>query len=261
MKKFIYFLTAALMLAGAAESMAQDVVYRQYRTPHPHHHQHYVSPAEGLGLHFGFAHSFYRKANKFSESVDSDRAKNGFHVGLTKDFTLIPYSLYIQTGLDYVFQAVTPDVPDFNKIDIIAKEQDHIMNIPVQLKYEYPLFPTVSLFAQVGPTVSFGLASNLRYRAQIDNDYHTVTYNYFNRKIKASNGAGAMKEYIESTAPEAKFRRFDMYLGGAVGAKFFEILEVSFGYDWGVVNQYKGEPGDIFRMRRQQFYLTAAVRF
>ena len=261
MKKFIYFLTAALMLAGAAESMAKDVVYRQYRTPHPHHHQHYVSPAEGLGLHFGFAHSFYRISDKFSESVDSDRAKNGFHVGLTKDFTLIPYSLYIQTGLDYVFQAVTPDVPDFNKIDIIAKEQDHRMNIPVQLKYEYPLFPTVSLFAQVGPTVSFGLASNLKYRARTDDGNLSVTYNYFNRKIKTTGEAGAMKEYIESQAPGAKFRRFDMYLGGAVGAKFFEILEVSFGYDWGVVNQYKGDLSDEFKMRRQQFYLTAAVRF
>lgn len=261
MKKFIYFLTAALMLAGAAESMAQDVVYRQYRTPHPHHHQHYVSPAEGLGLHFGFAHSFYRISDKFSESVDSDRAKNGFHVGLTKDFTLIPYSLYIQTGLDYVFQAVTPDVPDFNSIDIIAREQDHRMNIPVQLKYEYPLFPTVSLFAQVGPTVSFGLASNLKYRARTDNGNLSVTYNYFNRKTKTTGEAGAMKEYIESTAPDAKFRRLDMYLGGAVGAKFFEILEVSFGYDWGVVNQYKGALSDEFKMRRQQFYLTAAVRF
>ena len=70
-----------------------------------------------------------------------------------------------------------------------------------------------------------------------------------------------MKEFIQTQTPDAKYRRIDAMVGGAVGAKFFEILEVSFGYDWGVVNQYRGVMSKDYKMRRQQLYVTVGVRF
>lgn len=255
MKKLVYIFTAALLLAGASVANAQGY------NPHPHPH-HYESTAEGLGLHFGFAHSFYRISDKFTESVEPMGAKNGFHVGLTKDFTLIPYALYINSGLDYVYQMYNPDVDYVGSLKVIAKGQDHRLNIPLKLKYEYPVTPAISAFAQVGPTVSFGLASNLKYRARTESGASAgVRYNYFSGKVKATGEAAPLKEFIETQVPDAKYRRFDAMLGGAVGAMFYDVLEVSFGYDWGLVNQYRGALARDYKMRRQQFYVTLGVRF
>lgn len=252
MKKILIFLAAALMFAAAADAQGR------YHGPH---HGHYVSSAEGLGLHFGYVHSFYRISDKFTEDVDSSEGKNGFHVGMTKDFTLIPYALYVQGGLDYVYQMATPDVTKIGSIKLLAKSQEHRLNIPIKLKYEYPITPMISAFAQVGPTFSFGLASNLKYRARTDNGNAYVSYNYYSGKMKTGGDSGFMEGIVESQSPDAKYRRFDTYLGGAVGAKFFEVLEASIGYDWGVVNQYRGALGDEYKMRRQQLYVTLAVRF
>ncbi|MBO5107836.1 MAG: PorT family protein [Bacteroidales bacterium] len=252
MKKILIIIAAALLSAAASDAQGR------YHGPH---HDHYVSPAEGLGLHFGYVHSFNRISDKYSDDVDSSDGKNGFHVGMTKDFTLIPYALYIQSGLDYVYQMRTPDVTKIGSLKILAKDQEHRINIPLKLKYEYPVTPMISAFAQVGPTFSFGLASGLRYRARTENGNAYVSYNYYTGKLKTGGDAGFMEEIVNSQSPEAKYRRFDALLGGAVGAKFFDILEASIGYDWGLVNQYRGNLGKDFAMRRQQLYVTLAVRF
>lgn len=255
MKKLIYIFSALLLLAGASAANAQGY----HRHPRPHH---YESAAEGLGLHFGYAHSFYRVSDKFTDNVEPMGAKDGFHVGLTKDFTLIPYALYINTGLDYVYQMDNPDVDYIGPLKVIAKSKDHRLNIPLQLKYEYPVTPVISAFAQVGPTVSFGLASNLKYRARTESGASAgVRYNYFSGKVKTTGEAAQLKEFIETQTPDAKYRRFDAMLGGAIGAKFYDVLEVSFGYDWGLVNQYRGVLAKDFKMRRQQLYVTVGVRF
>ena len=253
MKKFIYIFAAFLMIAGSSAANAQGY----HHLPHSHR---YESVAEGLGLHFGFTHSFNRELDKFSEDVEREGARNGFHFGLTKDFTLIPYTLYINSGLDYVYQAKTPEVNELPLV--IAKSQDHRMNIPIKLKYEYPVTPAISAFAQVGPTVSFGLASNLRYRMRTEGGASAgVRYSYYSGKFKSTGEAGPLKAVMETQVPDAKHRRFDAMFGGAVGAKLYDIIEVSFGYDWGIVNQNRGVVAKDYKMTRQQLYVTVGVRF
>lgn len=255
MKKMIYLAVAALLLAGAADAMAQG----HYRGSHRHHYEH---PMEGFGIHFGYVHSFNRTMDRYTEEKETASKKNGFNFGLTKDFTLIPMTLYIQTGLDYVYQVNKPDVNRIASIETIAKAQDHRLDIPVKLKYKHPVTPSINVFAQVGPTISFGLASRLKYRARIEDGVTaTAQYNYFNGKIKTTGDAAFLEEYMQVQNAGAKYRAFDTFVGGAVGAEFFDILEASIGYDWGLVNQYKGDIAQDWRMRRQQFYLTVAVRF
>ena len=48
---------------------------------------------------------------------------------------------------------------------------------------------------------------------------------------------------------------------GSVGIRFLEIMEAQIGYDWGLVNKYKGETLDDLRMRRQQLYISVGLRF
>lgn len=98
MKKFIYIFSALLLLAGTSAANAQGY----HRHPHPHH---YESAAEGLGLHFGYAHSFYRVSDKFTDNVEPTGAKDGFHVGLTKDFTLILF-ISIPDLIMYIFRTI-----------------------------------------------------------------------------------------------------------------------------------------------------------
>ena len=66
---------------------------------------------------------------------------------------------------------------------------------------------------------------------------------------------------IESQFPETRYRRADVQLGASAGVRFFEILEAQIGYDWGLVNKYKGETLDDLKMRRQQFYISVGLRF
>lgn len=254
MKKYFYLLAAALMLAASSVAYAQG----------PHHHPHYayVPTAEGLGLHFGYVHSFYRVTDKFTDSVDNTEGKNGFHVGLTKDATLIPYSLYFHTGVDYVYQMANPDINKIGSLKVIAKGQDHRLDIPFQLKYLYPVTPGITAFAMVGPTLSLGMASNLKYRARYDGGSSAgVSYNYYTGKVKTTGEADVLREVLETQIPAAKYRRADLYVGGVVGAQLFDVIELSLGYDWGVVNQYRGTISEDFKMRRQQLYVTLGVRF
>ena len=52
-----------------------------------------------------------------------------------------------------------------------------------------------------------------------------------------------------------------MQLGASAGVRFMEVFEAQIGYDWGVVNKYKGETLDDLKMRRQQFYISLGIRF
>lgn len=253
MKRIFIFIAAALMLASTADAQGR------YRSSG--RHDGFVSSAEGLGLHFGYVHSFHREFNKFTEDVSSTNGRNGFHVGATKDLMLIPHSLYLQSGLDYVYQMTNPDVAKVGSLKIIAKDQEHRLNVPLKLKYVYPITSEISAFAMVGPTFSFGLAADMKFRAKTENGNASVSYNYYSGNVKTAGEAGFLEEMLATQTPDGRFRRFDTYVGGVVGARFFDILEAYVGYDWGLVNQYKGEAREEFKIRRQQLYVTVAVRF
>lgn len=246
----------ALVLGGATDVMAQSRYVRPYGF---HRHE---SVFEGLGMHFGYVHSSSRVRDLYMNEVDKVGGMNGFDVGLTMDFTLIPEALYLQSGLDYVYQMDKPETQDVGFVKLTGKNQDHYLDIPVQLKYAHPLNSKVGIFAQVGPVLSFGMSSKMRYRARLEDGSNAqVVYNYYTGKIKTQGMSGSVEQIVNSQIPDSKFRRFDMRLGGAVGARFFDVLEASIGYQWGVVNKYRGDVAKEYKMRRQQLYVTVGVRF
>lgn len=246
----------ALVLGGATDVMAQSRYVR------PHSLNRYRSSFEGLGMHFGFVHSSNRLKDLYLNEVDKGNGMNGFDVGLTMDFTLIPNALYLQSGLDYVYQMDKPEAHDVGFVKLTGKNQDHYLDIPVHLKYAYPINNKVGVFAQVGPSFSFGLSSKMTYRARLEDGSNAqVIYNYYNGKIKTHGFSDSVEQIVNSQIPDSKFRRFDMRVGGAVGARFFDVLEASIGYQWGVVNKYRGDVAKEYKLRRQQLYVTVGVRF
>lgn len=257
MKKILFAVLVALVMGVTADLMAQP---RYGRGPYgPHHHG---SVFEGLGMHFGFAHSTSRVKDIYLNEVDKVGGMNGFDVGLIMDFTLIPEALYLQSGLDYVYQMDKPETHDAGFVKLTGKNQDHYLDIPVQLKYAHPVTPKMGIFAQVGPVFSFGLSSKMMYRARLESGSNAqVIYNYYNGKVKTEGMSASLEQIVDNQIPDSKYRRLDMRLGGAVGARFFDVLEASVGYQWGVVNKYRGAIAKDYKMHRQQLYLTVGVRF
>lgn len=264
MKKIVIAVVAALALVAASDASAQSVGRKKPK--YPHQHENVFAP----GIHFGYVHSGYSVRDIYSGVVDRGvKRMDGVNLGLTMDFTLIPHTLYFHSGLDYVYQMNNPEKEnnkDFAGLlgfkNVSGKNKDHNLDIPIQLKYKYDITPSVGVFAQLGPTLSFGMSSKMVYRGRTeDGDNVLLTYNYYTGKLKTKGTPGVLEDVVNGILPESRFKSMDVRLGGAVGATLFEIFEASVGYQQGLVNKFKGEIAKEDKMRRGMFYLTVGVRF
>ena len=253
---------AALMLVASAAASAQGHMHRPNMRPqHP--------AVKGFGLEFGYVHSSYRTRDWETEESTRSGGLDGFVLGVTKDFMLVPRTLYFQTGLNYLYQNDHRKDDSRNRPALVTRmvgdRTEHYLDIPVKLKYTYPLTYNIGLAADVGPTMLFGLSSKMDYKAKTSLGTASVSYNYYNAKTKVSDGVETIDfgswMAANGMLPEGKLRRFDVMLGASLGADFFEILEVRIGYDWGLVNRYRGDVSDDLKMKRGQFTLSAGVRF
>jgi len=264
MKHRIILAFAAMLLLASFDASAQVERHRPSLRPH--------SPAaRGFGIDFGYVHSTYRTTDWASDEVENSAGLDGFTLGLTKDFTLVPFALYFQTGLEYYYQNDANDenvrVPASDLVArVVGDRTEHFLGIPVTLKYTYPITHNIGLAVEAGPTLLFGLSSKMKYRTRISSDLtSTATYNAYKGQFKGSDVSELfdVEDWMKSSGmlPESKIRRFDVLVGASLGADFFEILEVRLGYEWGLINRYKGDVARDLKMRRGQFVLTAAVRF
>lgn len=254
MKRFITAIIALAMLAGATGASAQGYYHRPYRDVN--------SAADGLGITFGYVHSAYRLSDWATDEVETSDGLDGFNLGITKDLALIDHALYVQTGLVYTYQNDSRNISEAG-IRVVGDWNENFLSIPVKIKYEVPVMRNLDIFVMGGPTVVAGLSSSMKYRARINDSVNAaISYNFFNGKVRTNDG---MPDYIESLIesqfPETRYRRADVLLGASAGVRFLEILEAQIGYDWGVVNKFRGETLDDLKMRRQQFYISVGIRF
>lgn len=245
MKRFLTTILASVVLAGLSDAYAQN-----------------YNLSEGLGLSFGYVHSAYRISDWATDEVETADGLDGFKIGLTKDFPIIDRALFLQTGLQYTYQNDSKNESE-SGIRIIGDWNEHYLDIPLKVKYEIPVTQDLGIFVMGGPTFVAGLSSTMKFRARIDDSVNAaISYNLYSGKVRTNDG---MPDFIESGLeamfPEARYRRADVQLGGSVGVRFMDILEAQIGYDWGLVNKYKGETLDDLAMRRQQFYISVGLRF
>ena len=263
MKHRIAIAVAALMMIASYGLSAQN---------HMHHRPSFrpQNPAvQGFGLNFGYVHSSYKTTEWATDEKERSAGLDGFVIGVTKDFMLVPRTLYFQAGVNYIYQN------DHKKDDpktrpalvtrMVGDWTEHYLDIPVKIKYTYPLTYNIGLAAEFGPSFLMGLSSKMEYHAKTSLGTASASYNYYNAKSKVASGSETIDVGSWMAAngmlPEGKIRRFDVLLGASVGADFFDVLEVRLGYDWGLVNRYKGEVANDFNMKRGQFTLIAGVRF
>ena len=94
---------------------------------------------------------------------------------------------------------------------------EHAVNVPVYLNYNVGLSRDTKFFVFGGPTLQYGLASNVKYSSGLL-DGSLTTDNYKN----------------------SDYNRMNVYLGGGLGMNAGGFI-VTVGYDYGMMNQYKGD--------------------
>ena len=100
------------------------------------------------------------------------------------------------------------------------------IDIPVHITYSHDLGPG-AIFGYAGPAFNVGLGykRSVKWYNDESGKYEKLTYNYY--KIK----------HLED---EGVFHRFDCKLGLGVGYRW-EHLAADFGWDFGLINQYRNE--------------------
>ena len=256
MKGFFTAIIALALLAGATGASAQGYVHR------PHQHRDVYTVADGLGITFGYVHSAYRLSDWATDEVETSDGLDGFNLGITKDFSIVDRALFFQTGLVYTYQNDSRNMSE-GSIRVIGDWDEHFLSIPLKIKYEVPVMEDLSIFVTGGPSIVAGLSSSMKYRARIDDSVNAaISYNFFNGKVRTNDGMpDFIENIIEKQFPETRYRRADVQLGASAGVRFFEVFEAQIGYDWGLVNKYKGDTLDDLKMRRQQFYISVGLRF
>jgi len=96
---------------------------------------------------------------------------------------------------------------------------EHAINVPLYLNYGIDLSRDTKVFVFGGPTAQYGLASTVKNDGSIGGVSGSSTHNNYKNE---------------------NFNRFNVYLGGGIGFQA-SALQITVGYDYGMMNQYKGD--------------------
>ena len=146
---------------------------------------------------------------KIGDSSTNMGALNGFYAGLGYDINE-GAGFGISTGLYYSFLTGDVSLPSFSFIS--GEMTEHALNIPVKAGFSVPLSDGFKGFLNVGPTFVCGLASSIK-----------------------PFGADLLKTDIYK---HEYLGRFDIMVGGSIGADINDLIRVSLGYDLGMLDQF-----------------------
>lgn len=187
MKKLIVI--AAAMLLACATSFAQ------------------------LNVNLGYVNSVesYRTS---SEKISM--RLNGFTVGLGYSLELAD-DFYFTPGVNYIF-AGAPDtyLLGGGPLNLKGKVTEHYINAPLMLSYDFDLASNTKLFVFLGPTASYGIASNTKFTASV---------------------AGYKADETLNNYADKDYKRFDIMIGGGAGLKISDRYLFRVGFDYGLINR------------------------
>lgn len=167
--------------------------------------------AEGLNITAGYNTGF---AKQTWNGVRSNDIYHGFNVGIGYTFReIVGDHVNIATGLQYVNMFGKKGTYD-EDLKMKGQQVDSYIQLPVRFTY---LFDTegCDFFLFAGPKFLFGLKSQFRT--------DDVNFNWYAR------------------GTEQQYTRFNLMLGVGGGMYIGEHFRLSLGYDWGVINRYKGD--------------------
>lgn len=161
---------------------------------------------------------------------DADR-KVGFDAGLRVDVNFTD-NIYLGTGLQYMMKGVKSSGKGWE-----SKVNTGYLQIPIHVGYRYDFNETIGIFGEFGPFLAIGVNGQRKYES----------------------GSHSKKDYDVFGDPDEGYaKRFDMGLGLHVGCEIIQHWQVALGYDWGLIDMYKG-PGD--KVRNGSLRLGVAYMF
>ena len=181
--------------------------------------------------------------NVKSGNTKTSTPMNGLYAGASYNITFGDSGLGLAPGVYYSL-LTKKDAKEYGgiastKVDVT----EHYLSVPVLLNYGFRLGDGFKLGLYAGPTMSYGLASTLRSKADVELPIIG--------KVSSDSKVDQYKEGSE-------YGRFDVMLGGGVACEFADMVRFEVGYDYGMLNRYTGKSSDISRHRSQ---LHAGVAF
>lgn len=138
---------------------------------------------------------------------------NGFYAGVGYNIKdLFGDGGSIDTGLQYVGFWGKPGTMDLG-LGYKGQQKDSYIQLPVRVRYTWEN-ENFNFFLYAGPKFMFGLKS--QFVGEL------VTTNWYAKQL------------------ESAYKRFNLMLGLGGGFEIGEHLRIDLGYDWGVLNRYKG---------------------
>lgn len=214
------------------------------------------------GVEVGYLNSSYRtKLN--SGDISKSTPMSGFYAGLVKDMDIVA-GLSLQSGLYYSYLNNTgrEEVLGFN---ITESATEHMLNIPIQFKYTFDIIPAFGVYIFAGPTLSLGVAAPYKLSAtgdvlgnKVDG---SVTFDCYSGKVRTNNLSDENVESINELLPDYSMNRFDVLMGGGIGIDLVKFVTIKGGFDYGLLNRYKGDLADAGTLNRMQFYVSVGLMF
>ena len=167
-----------------------------------------------MSVNAGYLNSTLKTGNT------SDNA-NGAFAGISFNIPLAG-GLGIAPGVYYsMLASKSGDAASIFGVNISGSStfMEHAINVPVYLNYGYDLARDTKIFLFGGPTLQYGLASTVKYDGSVGSASGSRTYSNYDNE---------------------NFNRLNVYLGGGMGFQI-SALQITVGYDYGMMNQYKGD--------------------
>ena len=159
-----------------------------------------------MSVNAGYLNSTLAKENSSANA-------NGAYAGVSFNIP-VAGGLAIAPGVYY--SMITGKTLDWGTI-VSGTLTEHAVNVPVYVNYGIDLARDTKFFVFGGPTVQYGLASSTKYTTGLA-DASVTDDNY----------------------KKSDYNRMNVYLGGGVGFGVGALL-VTVGYDYGMMNQFKGD--------------------
>ena len=167
-------------------------------------------------------------SGQFNGNAQDPVNSNGFYAGASFNVAL-PGGLAVAPGL-YASLITNTSEGGVSLFGVSQNSKSTFteiaLNVPVLANYTYALNRDAKVFAYAGPTFQLGLSSK------------TVTEN-----SGVVSGTSTSDHYADGD-----FKKFNVYVGGGVGAEFAKIL-VTVGYDYGLMNLYAGSTDNTYYHR------------
>lgn len=173
-----------------------------------------------LSVNAGYLNSSAK--NPYGVKTDQPSNYNGFYAGVTYNIPIVS-GLCVAPGVYYSFvggqatKSASVSLPFVGTISQSATRTytEHAINGAINLNYGFQVARDMRAFVFAGPTLQYGLASQISVK-----------------------GEGVVNDKSTTDLYENTYNRFNIFLGGGVGMEVANF-QVTVGYDYGLMDMSK----------------------